>query len=230
MIPLNATPKDLYNAQQRLKYICMYQTIVLIIAQKYIYECFFILGYGLYGDEYTFIIHTLFDYIPEDENNPGEQSYTSYLEKRYKGDICRTIMKLSFIRMYLVGNESNIPNEWTQKLAAAELNINHDHVLKYVDRCSFIINQPVADRFTQNLFPVFGRVWQMQNVVARTLDNVRDDIHFQDILPRIHGCLENREMSINSELHQQSSVNSEDITRFSAEVCTKNLLKYYFEK
>jgi hypothetical protein len=198
----------------------MYEIIILIYCREIYLRVFFflILGYGLYGNEYKFIIHTLFDYIPEDEKNPGKQSYTAYLEKRYKGDICRTIMELSFIRMYLVGNEPHILNKWSQKLVSAELDINQNHSLKYVDRCSFITNPPVAYQFTQDLVPIFGRAWQIQRAVAKPLNDVRDDIDFQDILPRIHGCLENREMAINAELHRQSLVNSEDITRFSSEV------------
>jgi hypothetical protein len=186
-----------------------------------------ILGYDLYGDEYEFVIRKLSDYIPEDENNPGKSSCTAYLEKRYRGKICHTIMELSFIRMYVVGNELYISNKWSQKLVALELDINHDHTLKYVERCSFIINRPVHPQFTGNLVPIFGRVWQMQVAVAKTLDTIRDDIEFQDILPRIHGCRENREMYINSKSYQQSLLNSGDMTRFSNEVCIQ---KYLFKK
>lgn len=119
----------------------------------------FILGYDLYGDEYECVLRKLSDYIPEDENNPGKLSDTAYLKKRYRGNIYHTIMKLSFIRMYVIGNEPYISNKWSQKLVASELDINQDHTLKYVDRCSFVINQPVLPQFTQDLVPIFGRAW-----------------------------------------------------------------------
>jgi hypothetical protein len=223
LIPLNATARDVYYAVQRLKTICIYY----LFKKSESLNVAFILGHDLYGDEYQFVIRQLSDYIPEDENNPGKSSYTAYLEKRYRGKICDTIMKSSFIRMYVVGNEPYISNKWSRKLVASELDINHEHNLKYVERCSFIINQRVDPKFTGNLVPIFGTTWQMQTAVAKTLDTVRDDIFFQDILPRIHGCRENREMYINSQFYQQSLFNSGDMTRLSNEVCIQ---KYLSEK
>lgn len=67
----------------------------------------------------------------------------------------------------------------------------------------------------------------MRSAVPKTLDTIRDDIYFQDILPRIHACRENREMYINIKLHQESLLNSGDIKGFSSEVCIR---KYLFTK
>jgi hypothetical protein len=190
--------------------------------QNYDCEWFFILGHELFNKKCEFRIHTLFDYIPEDENNPDDQSYTGYLEKRYKGDICHTIMELSFMRIYVVGEETYILNKWSQKLVEIERDINQDHLMKYVDRCSFIMNQRLENQFAHDLAPIFGGgTWQIQRAFAKTLDEVDNDPDFRRSLRYIHPRLEDRETRVNLELYQRSSVDSKDMTRFSSQVCTK---------
>ncbi len=131
-------------------------------------------------------------------------------------------MELSFIRMYVVGNELRISNKWSQKLVALELDTNQEHPSDYVERCSFIINERVANRFTQDLVPIFGGAWQIQRAIAKELNDVRDDIIFQNALLNIHGCLQNREMTVNVKLHQRSLVNSANsASKFSSNVCAK---------
>jgi hypothetical protein len=158
---------------------------------------FFILGCQLYGKEYGFIIHTLFDYIPEDEYESDNQPYIPYLTKRYEGDVCHTIIKLSLKRVYIVGDEPSVPNNWSQKLVDAELDIEQE---------------PGTFYFAE-----------------KTLDSVLNDIVFQDSLPRIHGCLKNREMTVNSEWNQRLLTDSGNITISTCGVCTK-IMKYLFEK
>ena len=206
--------EDLDYTKQRMENICACH-----LFQKSINVVFPILGHALYGNEYRFVIRTLSDYIPDDETDSDKSPYRSYLEKRYRGKICHTIMKLSFIRMYVVGNEPYISNMWSRKLVALELDINHNDGREYVDRCSFVISRPVLPQFTGNLVPIFGRTWQMQQAVAKRLDDVRDDIYFQNVLQSIHGCLDNREMYVNSESYRQSLFSSGDITQLSTEVC-----------
>lgn len=166
----------------------------------------------------NFDIRTLFDYIPEDEMNVQDEIYTAYLQKRYKGDVCHTIIESSLIRLYVMGNKTRIHNPWSGKLIAAEANINEEHTLKYVDRCSFITNERRSNQTADNLVRLFGRDCQIRQTNIKTLDEVHDDIHFQDILPRIHPILENRKMIINSKSYQPPSRNSEDIARYSTKV------------
>jgi hypothetical protein len=182
---------------------------------------FFILGHELYGNEYEFNIRTLFDYIPEDELDVHDETYTAYLQERYKGDVCHTIIESSLIRLYMVGNKTRMHSPWSKKFIAAEANVNEEHTLKYIDRCSFITNERRPNQTSDNLVRLFDRDCQIRQVNIKTLDEVRDDIHFQDILPRIHPILENRKMIINSKSYQPPSINSENIARFSNKVYTQ---------
>jgi len=187
----------------------------------------FILGYNLYGDEYKFIIHTLSDYIPEDESDPDNRCNTAFLEKRYVGEICQTIMESSFICMFVVGNERDIPNKWSQNLVAAALAISQNHDLRYVGRCTFVIDRNVSDNFRQNLVPIFGSTWGIQHAIPKTLDDVGNDIHFVNELQSIYPCLPNREIVVNQKLRERSLAYSDDNSAFSSEVCVE-IIEIYF--
>jgi len=187
----------------------------------------FILGYDLYGDEYKFIIRTLSDYIPEDESDPDNRYNTAFLEKLYVGEICQTIMELSFICMFVVGNGPDIRNKWTQNLVGAALAIKQEYDLRYVGRCTFVIDRNVNDNVRQNLVPIFGSTWGIQHAIAKTLVDVGNDHPFQDELQSIYPCLANREIVVNEKLRKRSLAYSNDNTAFSSEVCVE-IIEIYF--
>jgi hypothetical protein len=197
----------------------MYHERIIFIITK---NTFSISGDRLYPD-LKFKVFTIYDFIPKDESDPDNPSYKQIFEYEHKDDICRAIQKLSLIRMHLIGNEPNIGNKFSAKLIANELDISHEHASQYNERCTLIENHLVVNDVKTNLARRFGRAWQMTTIEPKKLNAVRDDIVFQQVLQRIHACLENREMVANAELRQRISENLESLTVFSSGVCLDKL-------
>ncbi|UJR37140.1 hypothetical protein I4U23_029850 [Adineta vaga] len=195
LIPLNTTPKALHTAKQRLKNIC----------------------YDLYGREYTFRIHTLYNYIPEDESNSENSNYEDYLKRYYGDDICCSIMDLSVMVFCLVGNLSTIDNQWSQKLIASHVDTDENRLAEYFGKLTFIIDQPVPNQYYQDLLPRFGATWQIPSTIPTLLNNLKDDIYFQTVLQSISGILENREMAANYKIKQRSLNISNHMVAFEIE-------------
>jgi hypothetical protein len=129
--------------------------------------------------------------------------------------------------MFVVGNEPDIPNKWTHNLVAAALAIRQKYDLRYVGRCTFVIDRNVSDNFRQNLVPIFGSTWGIQHAIAKTLDDVGNDIRFRYELESIYPCLANREIVVNQKLRERSLAYSNDNTIFSSEVCV-DIIEIYF--
>lgn len=104
------------------------------------------------------------------------------------------------IRIYLVGNETRITNEWTRLLLEKELDNGQNNIFEYAERCVFMENEPVKDEIKENLAAFLGCQWQVTKTKPIRLDDIEKDRNFHDALTYILDTLEIREKKINMDL------------------------------
>jgi hypothetical protein len=129
---------------------------------------------------------------------------------------CVFIKKISWIRMYLIGNERHNIHSFSQALFQSESNGCEGN--QYDQKYTFVEYQPVTEQTKLDLSNVLGPGWQSTNLQLKRIDNIRDDIQFVGALERVHATLPAREMVANIKLNQQATDPSDDSIEISGSV------------
>ncbi|CAF0992275.1 unnamed protein product [Adineta ricciae] len=194
LIPFNATARDLHRAEQRLRNIYS----------------------DLAGSGSDFVVHTLDKYIPRDELNYYDPRRNIYLNKHYGGDACLSIMDLSMMIFFVVGNLDTL-NPWSEQFLCSLKNTTRYNSGGYLNGITFVADRFVRDEYLQNLFPRFGtQFWAVQQATPKALDYVKNDIDFQADLLSIGNALEHHGQIANIKIEKRASDAYKSTTAFSS--------------
>ncbi|CAF0888398.1 unnamed protein product [Adineta ricciae] len=194
LISLNATARGLHRAKQRLRNICS----------------------DLGGSEFNFVVHTLDEYIPRDELNYYDPHRNIYLNKYYGGDACLSIIDLSMMIFFVVGNLDTL-NPWSEEFLCSFNNTTRYGRDGYLNGITFIADEFVRNEYLQDLFPRFGtQMWAVRQAIPKMLDDIKSDIHFQNDLLSIGHYLEHYGQIANIKIKKRASDAYKDTTAFSS--------------
>jgi hypothetical protein len=166
---------------------------------------------------------TLHDYISSDESDFNMSAEDRAFVRHQKKIICSLLKKIAPIRIYIIGNDENISNEWSELMIKNEPN-NHGHTVPQYDQwCTFVENEPITSETVHKLVHRYSSSWQLTNITPVRLDTIRNDIHFLPAFDRSHTTLEAREMTANIELCLWAMNYHENSTKYSSEVERKKI-------
>jgi hypothetical protein len=188
IIPLNTTDDNLFDFQERLINLCN----------------------DLY-DDLDPVICTIYDYIPA---NIG----SCFHENLQADIICNYIKTISPIRIYLVGNETYIPNASCKCLFDHELDDGNDYDTRY----TLVENEPVKQHIKWELAKELRPTWRPEDMVVKRLVDIQNDIHFPHALQRVSVILKGREMVADVVLSRQAMDHSDISVECSSQVCFQN--------
>jgi len=180
------------------------------------YVCFFILGKDLSLD-FEPTICTLDDFIFSEESGSNMSNEEQAFVNEQNEIICSLLKRLAPIRIYLLGKEEDIPNNWSKLMIENEPDNSNQRAPEYDQWCTFVENEPSPIHIIHNL--VHRNSWKVTNVTPMRLDTIREDICFLTALERIHTTLEAREMVANIELGLWAMNYHENSSKYSNEVC-----------
>jgi hypothetical protein len=143
--------------------------------------------------------------------------------------ICSLIKKLAPIRIYIVGNEEAISNNWSKLMIENEEDNSGQKAPQYDQWCTFVENEPVPIETIHNLVHHYGNSWKVTNITPIRLDDhiTRDAFNFLVALDRSHTTLEAREMVANIELSLWAMDYHENSTEHSTKVCKIKLRNFF---
>ena len=101
---------------------------------------------------------------------------------KYRVKILDLIKKMSFIRMYLVGNESTISSHCSKQMIARENDTAHEENPSFIDRCVFIQNEDIKNEMKYNFFKEFASCWQQSFIKPISLTELDRRIEFHNAL------------------------------------------------
>ncbi|CAF3438992.1 unnamed protein product [Rotaria sp. Silwood2] len=183
IIPLNTTDENLFDFQERLICLCN----------------------DLCGD-YEPTVCTIYDYLPSNES-------IDFYENPDADIIYNYVKKLSPIRLYLIGNETFIPNSISKYFFENEINDIDQN--EYDTKYSLVENQPIDIHIKLNLANVLDSTRQLTNVIIKQLDHIENDIKFPAALERANVTIQGREMVADIELQQRAIACPESSFGFS---------------
>ncbi|CAF2743226.1 unnamed protein product [Rotaria sp. Silwood2] len=183
IIPLNTTDENLFDFQERLICLCN----------------------DLCGD-YEPTVCTIYDYLPSNES-------IDFYENPDADIIYNYVKKLSPIRLYLIGNETFIPNSISKYFFENEINDIDQN--EYDTKYSLVENQPIDIHIKLNLANVLDSTRQLANVIIKQLDHIENDIKFPAALERANVTIQGREMVADIELQQRAIACPESSFGFS---------------
>jgi len=141
--------------------------------------------------------------------------------------ICSLIKKLAPIRIYIVGKEGAISNNWSKLMIENEEDNSDQKAPQYDQWCTFVENEPVPIETLHNLVHHYGHSWKMTNITPIRLDDIKDDINCLGALDQSHTTLEAREMVANIELSLWAMNYHENSTEHSTKVCKIKLRNFF---
>ncbi|CAF1146475.1 unnamed protein product [Rotaria sordida] len=184
IIPLNTNDENLFDFQERLIHLC----------------------YDLCGD-YEPRICTIYDYL-------SSNTSSNFYENPYADILCNYVKNLSPIRVYLIGNETFIPNSVSKYFFENES--NDDTADEYGTKPTFIENEPISEFIRQNLANILNSTRSLTNGIIQRLNEIANDIRFPAALERANVTIQGREMVADIQLQQQAIARSESPIEFSA--------------
>ena len=141
---------------------------------------------------------TIDDYHLVEESFNTEDSFDDIRSpfKRHDQNMMLTLIRhLAPIRLYLVGNEREISNNYSRLLVAKERYTSENNVDKYMDGCTFIEKEFVGTGIKGNLPGFLGTQWQMDGsqIKLLSLDELFVDKVFQNTVDRVDDAMSNRD-------------------------------------
>ncbi len=226
IIPLNTADDNVFDFQQNLIEFCIEKLFSLL---NYIFV--FYLGQRLYPTK-EIIICTIYDYIASEESNldgSNVSNDSSFLFRHQQRKIvCDFMREFAPIRIYLVGNETHIPNYWSRLSVARELDNGQNNIFEYTERCTFMENEPVKPEIKRNLPGFLGCKWQVTKTTPIRLDEIEKDENFHFALQYVYDTLEIRERETNIDLCQNGINYRENSADYSTAVGEKETEEKFF--
>ncbi|CAF1099240.1 unnamed protein product [Adineta ricciae] len=167
-----------------------------------------------FGTDFELRVCTLSDYICSDDFSDRMSEKEKAFVDEHNKKICDFLKKnLTSIRIYLIGNEENISDRWSEYMISQDP-INHD-------RCTCYEHEPVTDATLQRLKASKSAFKDLLRPMLRRMDDLRDS---GLECARFHGALESgsitmkqREMVANIELSEWSIYRYSTTTMYSSE-------------
>ncbi|CAF1400391.1 unnamed protein product [Adineta ricciae] len=176
-----------------------------------------------FGAGFELRVCTLSDYICSDNySNKMSEKEKVFVDEQNK-KICHLLKKnLAPIRIYLVANEENISDQWSEYMISQE-SINHDqYSLPYDDRCTCYEHEPVTDTNLQRLKASNSALKNLTRPMLRRVDGLTDNglecARFLDALDSGSITMKQREMVANIELSEWSIYRYNTTTMYSSEL------------
>jgi hypothetical protein len=160
---------------------------------------FLILGQDLCHD-YEPRVCTIYDCIKLDQSDSNMSQEDRAFVNQQNEILCSLAKKIAPIRIYVVGNEENISNKWSQLMLENEPDNADPTALLYDQCCTFVQNEPVTAESLHNFVHRHGSSWKVTNIMPIRLDKIREDPSFLIALDRSRTTLESREMIAHIEL------------------------------
>jgi hypothetical protein len=124
---------------------------------------------------------------------PYNQTLFNHEHPQY---ICELLKKLSPLRLYLYGNEEDIPSDWSNLMISRETHLMEDED----SWCAFIENEYIDDEMKWNIGPMFGEKWQIKRLAPIHLTELDENLRFQSALCRAFKTFSHRQIEITSEI------------------------------
>lgn len=143
---------------------------------------------------------------------------------RHDRDMMLTLIRhLAPIRLYLVGNERQISNNYSRLLVAKERYISENNVDKYMDGCTFLEKELVGAGINGDLPGFLGTKWQMDGsqIKLRSLDELFVDNLFQNTVNRVDDTMSNRDKDARIALWKRNNDYQENNADYSTRVRRK---------
>ena len=118
---------------------------------------------------------------------------------KYREKILDLIKNMSFIRMYLVGNESTISSHYSKQMIARENDTAHEEKPSFIDRCVFMQNEDIKNDMKYNFFKEFASCWQQSFIKPISLTELDRRIEFHNALFTAEELYPNRAIKITGE-------------------------------
>ena len=115
---------------------------------------------------------------------------------RHDRDMMLTLIPhLAPIRLYLVGNERQISNNYSRILVKRERFFSENNADKYMDGCTFLEKELVGADIKGNLPGFLGTQWQMDGsqIKLLSLDELFVDKLFQNTVDRVDDTMSKRD-------------------------------------
>jgi len=142
----------------------------------------------------------------------------AFVNKQNKLVCSLLIDNLARIRIYLIGNEENIPNQWSQLMIENEPYYVSPNAPQYDERCTFVEYEPVTAQTLRKLDSRNEGLRRVKNANRIRLDQIRDDPYFLVALDRGRISFGMREVIANNTLSQKTIEYHEKSTEYSNEV------------
>lgn len=143
---------------------------------------------------------TIDDYVSADDfdwnNEDASTDISTPFMRTDKEMILDLIKHLAPIRLYLVGNESQITNDYSRSLIASERDVQQNSAEKYLNGCAFIEYELLGETIRRDLPTFLGTKWQIDESQI-TLKSVRElllDRAFTSAIKRIDDMLSKRDI------------------------------------
>lgn len=132
------------------------------------------------------IVRTLDEYIPKNEIYNKFPYGNLIFQNEEPETICRWLRTLGPIRLYLYGNQTSIPNEWSKQMIINEPDSTVKHVINDEDLCLFLENESIRDDIKWNFFVQHAQSWQIRSLTPLKIESFSDNIRFRSALRRAH--------------------------------------------
>ena len=143
---------------------------------------------------------TIDDYVCADHfdwNNEDASTNISTPFPRTDKEMTLDLIKhLAPIRLYLVGNESQISNDYSRSLIASERSVQENSAEKYLNGCGFIEYELVGETIRKDLPAFLGTKWQMDGsqITVKSVRELLLDRAFKNAIKRIDDTFSKRDI------------------------------------